>query len=378
MGSLSVRTGVAQGTDPAEVARALAAQVRQPGAVLTLAFASPALDANAFVVALGDELDEPVYGCTTAGEIGPGGFHRGGAVAISLAGAVRFSAGVVRDLGSSGPGTAAQAIRGAAEALGIALQDIARRDVVALLLVDGMSGAEEAVVATLAAAAPNLEIVGGSAGDDMKMQRTFVFVDGEAIPRGAVVLLLELGVPFTVLKTEHHMPTAAKLVVTDVDATGRKVRELNGRPARAEYARLAGLAPDESRLAAFSKTPFAVIVGGVPYIRSVKGIEGDMLHFACSLEEGVVLTLTRAGDLLATTIRAIEQASQRVGGASGVIAFNCAGRYLEAENDGLTERLGAIYGAYPLVGFNTYGEQHCALHMNNTLTGLVLGRTGAR
>jgi hypothetical protein len=108
----------------------------------------------------------------------------------------------------------------------------------------------------------------------------------------------------------------------------------------------------------------------------VTRIEGTALQMACAIDEGVVLRMTRAGDLVATTREALDRASSQVGGIRGLIAFNCLGRYIEAEARGLLDDLGRVYEAHPVVGFNTYGEQYYALHMNHTLTGLALGGGG--
>src|SRR5262249_28332011 len=155
--------------------------------------------------------------------------------------------GVARDLTTSAFVAPADAVRTAAKALDVALNKPSP-DVVGVLLVDGMGGREETVAASINAVAPHLEIAGGSAADDGRLQTTHVFADGEAITDAAVVLLMRLGVPFSILKTEHLVPTAEKFVVTSVDSTGRLVHELNGRPARKEYARALGVDASTSGL----------------------------------------------------------------------------------------------------------------------------------
>jgi hypothetical protein len=79
-----------------------------------------------------------------------------------------------------------------------------------------------------------------------------------------------------------------------------------------------------------------------------------------------------------STREALEQARARVGGElAGVVAFNGLGRFLAAEQQGLTARLGQTYASFPVVGFNSYGEQCDGLHVNDTFTGLAFGRRPA-
>ena len=33
-----------------------------------------------------------------------------------------------------------------------------------------------------------------------------------------------------------------------------------------------------------------------------------------------------------------------------------------------------VFGTYNVVGFNTYGEQFCGVHVNQTLTGIAIGQ----
>jgi hypothetical protein len=50
-------------------------------------------------------------------------------------------------------------------------------------------------------------------------------------------------------------------------------------------------------------------------------------------------------------------------------------RRLELEQRGLDGAVGAFLATQKVVGFSTYGEQFNALHVNQTFTGVALGRT---
>jgi hypothetical protein len=297
----------------------------------------------------------------------------GGLSAISLGGAVRAGCALVPDVGGASPADVASALGRAAAELGAAPSTLSGTRHVGLLLIDGISGAEEVVAAAIAAAAPQLPVVGGSAGDDAQWERTHVHLGGEAFSGAALLVLLELGVPFALVKTEHALPTEDRLVVTAVDYQQRRVLELNGRPARIELARRWRVSPDEVTRQRVNQTPFAVMLGGVPYLRTVADVIGDALRMAAAVDEGAVLRMTERGDLVQSSRAALQRARAQVRRPAGLIAFNCLGRFVEAESRGLTEELGRVYAEQPVAGFNTYGEQYYAMHVNHTLTGLYLG-----
>ena len=60
-----------------------------------------------------------------------------------------------------------------------------------------------------------------------------------------------------------------------------------------------------------------------------------------------------------------------------MLTCDCILRSLEIVESGLTDRVGDILAANNAVGFNTYGEQFCGVHINQTLTGVALGSGAA-
>ena len=61
-----------------------------------------------------------------------------------------------------------------------------------------------------------------------------------------------------------------------------------------------------------------------------------------------------------------------------MLTCDCILRKLEIVESGLQDRVGDILRANNAVGFNTYGEQFCGVHVNQTLTGIALGSGPAR
>ncbi len=357
--------------------RALASSMELPregASGFFLCFASPRYDADEVGRALG-ELPLPAFGCTTAGEISPAGFSEDTLVGAWIdAPGLRFGASVLEGVDQADFAAGRQAVERAAAALGDPVSTLDPRKHVALLLCDGVVGREETLAASMAATMPEIALVGGSAAAGGAYTAAHLFYGGRTLTNAAILLILRWGSPFVVLKADHHEPTEVRTVVTRADPERRLVFELDGRPAAERYAELLGLPRGELDLASASASPFACFVDGVPYVRSVSSLEGTALRFACAVAEGVVLRLTRATDLPGSTLNALEGAKARLGCEPALlVAFNCFGRYLLAKRDGTMEALGRALASIPVLGFNTYGEQFGGLHVNHTLTGVLLG-----
>lgn len=376
-----MQRGVSQARTEAEAARELAAQICQPDTATVLVFANPRYHADI----LARELDRAfpaarVFGCTTAGEIGPGGFHQGAVVGLALGrDEARVGAGLACAITRSPLSSGRRATLTAIEDLGADRERLRPKRHVAITLIDGRSGQEEGFIAGAAATVPTIRFVGGSASDDLgEVPRSRVFCGGRAYDDCGLVLVLEPAVRFAVVVSEHMVATEERVVVTAADPSARLVHELNGKPARQVYARLVGHEGQVDRTLA-APFPFGYYVGGRPYARSIMGVVGDSLRFACVVDNGAVLRLMRAGDMLASTRNTLDAAAADVGGRLGaVLGFNCAGRYIECESKGTTAQMSALLDSYPIVGFNTFGEQVNALHVNHTLTGLALAAPSSR
>jgi hypothetical protein len=378
-----VRRAVVAGRDPARVAAGLRDQLRDvmPAPSLVVAFASWQIDPDAMAAALAETFaPAPVIGCTSQGEIGAGGDHEGSVVALAIASPrVRVATAVAADLRRSVLRSSHGAVVEAAARLGLGPDTLDPRRHVALTLVDGRTGVEESFCLGSAATAPHIRFVGGSASDGFgDPPRTRVFADGRAHADAGVVTLIESDLPFTVIESEHMVPSQVRSVVTAAEPDGRRVLELDGYPAVKRYRELVeclgGVAVDDLLASSF---PFATYIGGKPYVRSVVHIDDDALVFAAAIDAGTVLRVMRPGDLVGSTIEALDGASREVGGElAAVIAFSCLGRHHEAITRGERAALAAVYDRAPLVGFHSFGEQAGALLVNHSLTGLAFGARG--
>jgi len=70
----------------------------------------------------------------------------------------------------------------------------------------------------------------------------------------------------------------------------------------------------------------------------------------------------------------IGEVTGHVGAIDHVIGFDCVLNRLDAEQRQLTQDVSRFYEKHRILGFNTYGEQFHSVHMNQTFSGLAIGR----
>jgi hypothetical protein len=117
-----------------------------------------------------------------------------------------------------------------------------------------------------------------------------------------------------------------------------------------------------------------VLIDGANYVRSIQKVNPDgSLKFYCAIDRGVVLRVAKGVDLVTNLETALSQVSARIGPLQLVLTFDCILRKLEIAQDGLDEAVGDILRRNNAIGFNTYGEQFCGVHVNQTLTAIALG-----
>jgi hypothetical protein len=316
-----------------------------------------------------------VVGCTTAGEIGPGGcrthslsgasFPTGSCVAVN---------GLLENLSGfeiSKGNTFAQSL----------LQRLETRaphangdNSFALLLIDGMSAREEPVAYSLQSALGKIVLFGGSAGDDRNYATTYVYSDGRFQTDCAALILISTSLPFRVFMSQHFVSTDERLVVTKADTGARIVKEINGLPAAEEYARLVGVKLGDLSSVHFAASPVVVKLGGTDYVRSIQKANADgSLTFFCAIEEGVVLRVAHGVDLVSNMEQAFEDIRAQIGKPQFVFGCNCILRDQEIIQNHLADRVDAIMRRNNVVGFNSYGEQFHGVHVNQTLTGIAIG-----
>ncbi len=371
MALLLARHGSSELADPAAAIAELRAAIDQPGIRAVVLFCSPTYDLDGLGAAIRASFDCPVIACTSAGQIGPTGYQRGGITGASLASEeLAVQPYLVSPLSRCREGAlrAAALIRARLAVLPGHLRAFG------LLLVDGLSLAEETLTSVLYQSTGDLPIFGGSAGDDLAFQRTAVYWDGKFLSDAAVFALFETSHPFATFKLAHFTPTGKRLVITAADPAKRLVKEINGVPAAEGLAETLGIPVERLDAAVYSRSPLMLRLGSDHYVRSISQVNPDhSLTFHCAIDEGLVLTVGENVDPLTALEEGLRQAAQKVGAPALIVGCDCILRRLELEERHLDERAGELLRANKVIGFSTYGEQFNAVHVNQTLTGVVLG-----
>ncbi|HET9656604.1 MAG TPA: FIST N-terminal domain-containing protein [Kineosporiaceae bacterium] len=348
---------------------------RQARAVLY--FASAAYDPRDLAGPLASRFPEAaVMGCSTAGEFTDAVSGTGAISAVAVPeGLLTQVSAVLGNLDGDVAKNTDLAVLHAEAQLGRPLRDLDPARHFGLVLIDGMHGDEESVNERLGNAAPLLDIVGGSAGDDLAFDHTWVAVGSQVSERGFALMICATAAPFQVVKTCSFTPAPGRpLRITKADVPNRTVLEFDHRPAAAAYAEAIGVPVDELDTSVWMQHPVGLMIDGQPWIRSPRTVTPDGgLAFYAQILPDMDVHVMNAGDLVGETAAAVAAARTQLGGhPHGAIWFNCILRRLELDAEGQMEPFLAALGDIPAAGFHTYGETWLG-HVNQTLTGIVFG-----
>jgi len=311
--------------------------------------------------------ESTLLGCTTAGEICGDKMLTGSVVAMFLGDdVVEDVACVVVDIGEKAQ--LAEALHDLARHFKCLISSLDVRKHVGVILIDGLSGAEERLMETLGGLT-DLFIVGGSAGDDMEFRSTQVMANGQAYTNAAVLLIVRLREGFDILKTQSFQVTEKVLVANQVDEAHRKVIQFNHMPALDAYAAAINVAP-EVAATRFMRHPLALIIQGEPYVRSPQRVEDRSIFFFCQIKQGMQLRVLNATDIVADTRFALAAKKHELGQIRGLLNFHCILRTLQLRAENRCDRYAALFSEIPSVGFSTYGEEYLG-HINQTSTMLL-------
>lgn len=240
-----------------------------------------------------------------------------------------------------------------------------------LLLTDGLSKQEDVLIAIFSATIPNIPVFGGSAAECRNSNKTMILADGEFHDNAAVFLLVETDLGYDLVNFDHFEATNDKLVVTDALPDERIVTEINGAPAVEEYARIIGVEPSELQPEDFAKHPFLVKVGPEYHARAIQKINQDgTISLLCSIDKGVILHIGKADEIVRRLRKELEASALDGRRPEFILAFDCFLRRLEIEQRGRVEDASELLREYRVFGFNTFGEQHSGLHVNQTFVGI--------
>lgn len=368
-----IQVGVSRDPDASSAIREAASQIDLAKTSFVLAFMPATLDRPDVPATLDATLDRvPVFGCSTAGQITPQGYESDALLLLGFPSAHFRCAPILFEplapLSTTAIATEVQQqVRKFSHTPGW--------NRLGLILSDGLSKQEDLLVSTLETVMDDLPIFGGSAGDSLQFKETYVLHSGRRLTNAAVLLLLETDLPFRGVGFDHFLPAEAQIIITAADPDERKVFEINGSPAAREYARLVGCAVEDLSPQVFAENPLLVQYRDNHYVRAISDAgETGSLSFLAAIDDGLVMTLGRGQEIVETLQSGLSIRDASDHPPDFILGFDCILRKLEIQQKHLGDTVSDILRAARVYGFNTYGEQHCGVHMNQTFVGVAFFR----
>lgn len=332
-------------------------------------FCSPDYDLDVLGQELKKSFSCTCIGCTSSGQIGTQGFQHTGLVGLGLNKNFSAHTFTIHPLKNY-----AEMVSDIAEAIHRDCEDRPTLHRFSLLLVDGLSMIEERLTASLYQQIGNIPIIGGSAGDNLRFEKAYVYDgDGRFISDAAIFAVIETQSTIVTFKVQHFRPSKIELVITEADPERRLIFEINGEPAAFTYAQALGLTVSELTPTVFSRHPLVLSLGDDPYVRSIQKWNADLsLTCYCAIEEGLIVSIGKAQDPVQTLERAFSKVRETLA-EPVIIGCDCILRRIQFEQEDLEQQIANVMVKNRVVGFSTYGEQYNGLHVNQTFTGIAIG-----
>jgi hypothetical protein len=305
-----------------------------------------------------------VAGCTTHGELGPGG-PTDGTVTVAAIGGAGLS---VRTR------TAAQ-VAGRQRDAGAELAEIAQELAdhpyrVLVMLTDGLIRDQESILrgayGVLGASVP---LFGGASADGWRMTGGYLFGDDGVFTDAVIGVAIGSEAPLSIA-VRHGWDTVGEPMIVTSAADGR-VYTLDDRPALDVYLDRLGAPPeaytDEEAFKEFAlPRPLGVQRRSGVEARNLSteiDLEGRSIGGGSTIDHGG-LTWAMTGDeesILAATDDACQAAIDGLNGEppAGMLTFSCAALRAVLGDDGIQregDRIGKWANGVPFAGFYTYGE----------------------
>lgn len=379
---------VGRSSDPdARTAGAEAAAQALTGtdAKLLVVFCSDAFDLPALLEGINETAGGvPLVGCSTAGEISGSGPGDAGVVVTALGGD-GFS------VATGSADNASQHLREASARAAFcidALEDKPHR--VLLLLTDGLAGDQQEIVrGAYSVVGAEVPLVGGCAGDDLKMKGTFQLHDGKVLRNAVVAAAVGSDAPMGIGVRHGWRRVGEPMLVTSSDSN--RVYTIDDEPALDVYLQRLD-APPEARsdpavFTRFAMThPLGLSRRSGEEIRFVAEADFEQRSLVCiaQVPQGGLTWFMEGDDdsVLEATDAACVDALAALGDTPplGVLAFDCVARRGVLGDQGIqreVDRIAEHAQGAPVAGFYTYGEIARTHGMsgfhNQTLVVLALG-----
>jgi hypothetical protein len=308
--------------------------------------------------------DVPLIGCSTHGEIAPGG-PADGTVLVTVIGGpgISVSTSVAEAVSGRQREAGAQIAQCTAK-----VADLPHR--VLMILTDGRIRDQEAVLrGCYGVVGASIPLIGGAAGDGWRMAHTIVIRDDQVLTDAVVGATIASEAPLAVAVGHGWRKTGEPMIVTS--ASNGRVYTLDDQPAMDVYLDRLGAPPeaytDRQAFMDFTMSrPLGVQRRSGVEARNLSteiDIEGRSIGSGTAIDHGG-LTWAMTGDedsILAATDTVCEAVLNDLGDRElvGLIAFSCAALRAVLGDEGIkreNERIAKWARTAPFSGFYTYGE----------------------
>jgi hypothetical protein len=358
--------GRAHGPD----ARSVAAEAVRQACVgadpkLLVVFAAITFDAPEVLAGLREAAPGvPVAGCTTHGELGPGGPADDTVTVAALGGpglsvAVEVAEDVAGRQRESGAAVARCAER---------VEDYPNR--VLLLITDGRIENQETILrGVYSVVGAALPLVGGACADGLRMTGGYVFTQDRVLSDAVIGAMIASRGPVSVAVRHGYRTVGEPMIVTS-SFEGR-VRTLDDAPAMDVYLDRLGAPPEAyTDQDAFRRFAFGRPLG----VQRRSGVEarnlgttidmrGRSIGSGSAIDDGGLVWAMEGDEdsILEAADQACHDALAGLNGepAQGMLVFSCAGLRVELGEEGIKregERIEKWAAQAPFAGFYTYGE----------------------
>jgi len=367
------RRGQNQLADEFEAVRQLAQEIGHDSMAGVIFFCSSHYDLDRIAQGINQHFTCPVLGCTTAGEVSAQ-YQVDGIVGVSFhQEKFAFHTATIADEKAFDASSATELIQKLTDQLSFSSQ-LDPSSMFGFLLNPGLVSQEEKVASLIAHELKGVGLFGGTAGDDYAFKYAPVFTGKGFEPGAGALAIIETKLDFQLCKIQHYTGSDKDMVVTKADSAERIVYQINGAPAAEELASIIGIEKSELAMKVYSTNPLMLQVGNEWYVRSIQQVfEDGSISFACAIDEGLPLTVGKITGLLPSLRTEVARLTREFSSIELTIGCECVHRRLEIEEIGITREVEETLGPLSFFGFATYGEQYNALHVNQTLTCVVIG-----
>lgn len=357
-------------------------QIKKFRPTLAKVFVSSELDIPEVIRGLGQVLDCPIIGTSTAGEIANGAVTGSVVVAVIASPHLKVRVGIGQKV-STDYGEAIRTALTQAQVLdyfstGHPLHQTLYMSgsknpgispVLATIITpgatkNGVSLGHEIHTALRTASANRIPIFGGTSGDYFRFETNYQILNQTVTTDAFVLAFIETEILFGIGVAHGFSPTTKRALVTK--ASGHIVYELDGQPAAEVCARLLEIQPERLGNGAvwFSQFPFGGtdVYGNSLLCVPERILEDGSIQFGPMMSNNQVITLMRANrqEIVMAGLSAYEKALHQGGLRRPSFAFiySCALRKRlmardQAEEIALIRKKARI----PVCGFYTFGEQ---------------------